>query len=174
MIRPHAFTSAVIGVLALCRPALAHPPGTTAVNLTVRADRFEADVTIDAEALRLKEAALGTTIDDLVTVAFDGVPVRPAAERLLSPDGQTALIKLTGVMPPGATTVTWRASLVYGAYVVSIGEENAAPLVQWLQGPEPTAPYRLHPQHDTSARNSAIFALALAASSLLIPRSRKR
>ncbi|MBI3401741.1 MAG: hypothetical protein HY048_10000 [Acidobacteria bacterium] len=171
MIRRHVAAAALIGLAAVCRPALAHPPGTTVVDLTVRDGRFEADLTIDAEALRLKEAALGRPVADLVALVFDGVAVQAAAQTTTSPDGQTALVRLTGVTPPGATSVTWRSALVYGAYLVSIREEGSAPVVQWLQGPQASRPYQLHPRQDSGARNSVIFALALAASSLLIPRS---
>lgn len=169
-----ALVATAIALLVFGRAAFAHPPGTTTVDLTLHDGRFEADLTIDAEALRLKQTAPRRPVVDLIAIAFDGVSVRPAVEMTASPDGQTAVVRLSGVTPPGATSVTWSSSLVYGAYVIAIRERRAEPVVQWLQGPQTSAPYRLHPPEEIGSRNNILFALALAASAHLLPRSPRR
>ncbi|MBI3493135.1 MAG: hypothetical protein HY047_15350 [Acidobacteria bacterium] len=174
MNRLRAIAVAAIGLVAFVRPALAHPPGTTTVDLVLHDGRFNASITIDADALRLKPAALQRPIVDLAGIAFDGVSVTPAVETTTSPDGQTTVVTLSGDVPPDATSVTWKSSLVYGAYLLTIRDGGDAPRAQWLQGLQPSTPYALRSSHDVRSRNNILFALALSASALLLPRAVKR
>lgn len=168
-----ALATTVISLAALAHPAFAHPPGTTIVDLTLTGGRtYEAVITIDANALRVKQAAFGRGVTELVQIAFDGVVAVGPAETTCSQDGQTAFVRLRGAVPAEAATVTWRSSLVYGAYVLTIRDGRATPSVEWLQGPQVSAPHQLQRPADLAWRNHILFALALCASSLLLPRRR--
>jgi hydrogenase/urease accessory protein HupE len=47
-------------------------------------------------------------------------------------------IRLTGIAPEGARTVTWSASLVYGSYPLAVRSPDGREVVQWLAGQEPS------------------------------------
>jgi hypothetical protein len=133
--------AALIALLALAGSVSAHPPGTTAVDLTLHADTFDVAIFIDPDALRLKESALGRPLVDLIDVAFDGR--RAAVDRVPSPDAaDRSLVLLRGRIPDQARTVTWSSSLIYGAYPVTFLEDGRAASVQWLSGFE-IATYQL-------------------------------
>jgi hypothetical protein len=134
--------AALIALLALAGSASAHPPGTTAVDLTLHADTFDVALVIDPDALRLKESALGRPLADLIDVSFDGR--RAAVDRVPSPSGSAdrSLVLLRGCIPGEARTVTWSSSLIYGAYPVTFLTDGREASVQWLSGFD-TATYQL-------------------------------
>jgi len=127
-------------VLAFAAAASAHPAGTSEIALTLRPDRtFVVAVTIDADALQAKLAALQQPIERLVDVRFDGVAASTQAAAPTVEAGM-ARVRLAGVVPPGAGDVSVRTKLVYGSYALTIQPIDAAPSAQWVQGFDASAP----------------------------------
>jgi hypothetical protein len=60
-------------------------------------------------------------------------------------------IRLTGRMPPDATTFTWRSTFVVGAYRMTI-VGRAGEVIEWLQGSQTSTPVDLDSQPASNER----------------------
>jgi len=60
-------------------------------------------------------------------------------------------IRLTGRMPPDATTFTWRSTFVVGAYRMTIAG-RAGEVIEWLQGSQTSTPVDLDSQPASNER----------------------
>lgn len=149
---------ALVALLALAGSASAHPPGTTAVDVTLHADTVDVAVTIDPAALRLKESAFGRPLVQLIDLSFDGkrTVLDPAPPRA---GADPAVVLLHGRIPNNARTARLTSSLVYGAYPVTFLEDGHAPNIQWLSGFE-TASYPLR-SADAPASSGLLTYLSL-------------
>jgi hypothetical protein len=87
-----------------------------------------------------------------VQIAFDGVPVRPeTVELVLRPAGAEAVptapeltVRLSGKVPVGANTFTFRNAGAPGAYMLTISTEGDAEASrQWIEGGAESEPYVL-------------------------------
>ena len=85
-------------------------------------------------------------------IAFDGKTVRPSKVELVLPPGGAAAVpgapeltlRLSGDVPAGAKTFTFRNAGAPGAYMLTIQSEGDAEASrQWLEGPAETEPYTL-------------------------------
>ena len=154
-----------IGCLLVARIA-AHPVATTTVAVAVGGGRCVATITADADPLIAKLEALsvdplpsrsaattaerGLRLDALsatllahVTIAFDGQIIALDAEPATLTDTGQATIRLTGISPAGARTLTWSSSLVYGSYPLAVRTPDGREIVQWLQAQERSQPVAL-------------------------------
>ena len=150
----------------------AHPTALTHALITVNADRtLEVTFTTLGEPLVTKLEALGgvppglvssveairtrlVELQDVLTtqlvVYADSAPVRLrfiGAAPVTDESGKFA-VRLSARLPAGATTVSWRSSLVSGTYPLAVRREGApAPVsdeaFEWLTGPEISRTYRL-------------------------------
>ncbi len=148
---------ACLVVLLLAHGAVfhAHEIGTTRVAAVLHEGRYEIEIVTDAAALAEKLDAQGgeprIARDEQflqgVTVAFDGVAVRPAISYAVSPavDAVTpalATIRLTGETPGEARAFTWTYSWTFASYALSVtGAEASAPAVEWLEGGQSSTPF---------------------------------
>ena len=162
--------------VAAAPPASAHELGTTRVSIVFgNAGAYRVEVRTDAAALLEKLEAMAdvdvTTTDDVprldlatrlrareeifwsrVRLAFDG---RPAAavplEFVVAPPADAtspavAVLRWSGVLPPGSTHFTWRYGWTFASYALSArngvspnppGDETARvdePAITWLEG----------------------------------------
>ena len=90
-----------------------------------------------------------------VTLAFDGRAAQPeisftvpssstASDSALTPT--VATIRLTGVVPTGAASLTWAYGWTFASYAVSVVQQADAPAYpQWVDGGSPSAPFDLGP-----------------------------
>jgi len=85
-------------------------------------------------------------------IAFDGKTVRPSKVELVLPPGGAAAVpgapeltlRLSGDVPAGAKTFTFRNAGAPGAYMLTIQSEGDAEASrQWLEGPAESEPYTL-------------------------------
>jgi HupE / UreJ protein len=83
---------------------------------------------------------------------FDGKPVRPDKVELVLPPGGAAAVpdapeltlRLSGDIPPGAKTFTFRNAGAPGAYMLTIQTEGQADAVRlWIEGTGESEPYTL-------------------------------
>lgn len=110
--------------------AQAHEIGTTRVAVSFpEPGAYLVEITTDPEALKEKwqggEAAFLSRVD----LRFDGVRATPS----LHQDGGT--IRLTGVLPAGAQTFTWKYGWTFTSYGLTVGPNSV-----WLDGGETSAP----------------------------------
>jgi hypothetical protein len=163
-----ALTLAAIAIIAIASGpvVLAHPTASTIVTITLGQDRsVEVAIACEADALLTKLeavsgaamstgpmarggldariAALEDTLTASLELRFDGAPVALHWAGITSADGQPSVIRLTGLVRPGASMGAWRTSLVYGSYPLVIRHAgDPAESVQWLQGPQTSDSFR--------------------------------
>ena len=149
--------AACVVVLVLGYSAVfhAHEIGTTRVSAVLHDGRYGIEIVTDAAALAEKLEADSresrVTRDDLflqrVTVAFDGVAVRPDISYAVSPAADAvspalATIRLTGETPAEARAFTWTYSWTFASYALSVtGADASAPAVEWLEGGQSSTPF---------------------------------
>ena len=132
-----------IALLSPATPAVAHPTATTDVRIAIGARTVDVTVTSDAEALRVKLAALQRSLVDCIDLRVDGVSATlQIVDRAAVTPGREA-IHLRAAIPEGAARVMWSWSLVMGSYPVVVHRAGAADVTDWLQGSESTAPYAI-------------------------------
>ena len=161
---------AVVAVaLASVIPARAHEIGKTQVAALFGNGRYQIDVTVDPDALLTKLEVFGgitksspadrTDRDrhiqslsliflDHFFVAFDGHRVRATFEYrpapLLSDLVRTpSVVRLTGVVPDAARSVTLAYGLAMGSYAVNIRIGDSPVQTEWLDGGAESAPTSL-------------------------------
>ncbi|HKE84148.1 MAG TPA: HupE/UreJ family protein [Vicinamibacterales bacterium] len=163
MIRQFRSTLTLLALVAIVGiRAEAHPLATTTVSISLETrDRLTISIAADADALIAKLEALAgsaatkaTTADDgrtrlrdlmptlisHIEVRVDGTPVIPALDSIEVDGTRQAAIGLHAPMPPGASGVTWRSTFVFGSYPLAMRSADGQEVVQWLQGPETSAP----------------------------------
>jgi hypothetical protein len=144
----------------------AHPTATTEVALTFADEAVDVAMTCDADALVVKLEALAgaamsngaltpaarmarilalpQTLLDRIDLRVDEVRIGLTMTGVTAIDDQRIAVRLTGLVPRGALQATWRTSLVSGSYPVVIRRAGASgDTTEWLQGPQPSAAYRL-------------------------------
>ena len=159
-LRLAATTLALVAIVGM--RAEAHPLATTTVSMSYDTrDRLTMSISADADALIAKLEALAgdaaakassahdcrVRLRDLVPtfishvdVRVDGTPVIPALDSIEVDGTRQAAIVLHATMPPDAKRVTWRSSFVFGSYPLAMRSADGHEVVQWLQGPETSAP----------------------------------
>ena len=120
--------SLLLFLLALA--AQAHEIGTTRVAVTFpEPGAYLVEITTDPAALKEKwqggEAAFLSRVD----LRFDGVRATPS----LRQEGGT--LRLSGVLPAGAQTFTWKYGWTFASYGLTVGPNSV-----WLDGGETSAP----------------------------------
>lgn len=147
----------ILSIVLLCAGATsAHEIGTSRVSVLFHEGRtYEIEIVTDAGALdeKLQSISLTGDYDELfrqrVTVAFDGVAVRPATSYSIEPavDAASAAaetIRLTGEIPAGAKTFTWNFGWTFASYAMTVrNAESDEPATQWLEGGDTSAPFVL-------------------------------
>ena len=108
---------ALILAALLAVPATAHEIGTLRVNVVFHRDHTWSAAVIGAPRLVLQA----------VEVRFDGVK----------------MTTLSGPIPPGAKTFTWRYARAYSTYALSLSNEGEANLRQWIEGDATSKPFNL-------------------------------
>lgn len=99
-----------------------------------------ADAAVDPDQRGVRLDALETGLVTGVMIEFDGQRITPRAEPAeISLSGQ-ATIRIVGDVPPGARSMTWASSLIFGSYPVAIRSLDDRQTLVWLQGPERTDP----------------------------------
>jgi len=160
------------GLLLPDTVGLAHEIGTSHVTVRFEDDRtYTIEVVTDAQALLAKLAASGgatpsatwdaialaqrlTSLDAgfrrRLTVAFDGSNVRPAtatysvAAATAATSAPIATIRLSGHVPDGARTFTWKYGWTFASYALVVkGSRSAAATTEWLEGGESSSPFTL-------------------------------
>ena len=162
----------------------AHPLGTTVVTIasTATAGARDVDVTIDADAVALagklhalagrtspsgppSAATLRAQIDDLrqtlltlVELRSDNVRVDLVWIDAAVADDLQATIRLRGQTADGDRSLTWQSSLVFGSYPVVLRPgEGRDDEVQWLAGPQTSAPVTLRGESDRGGHVVSTF-----------------
>lgn len=97
-------------------PVAAHEIGTMQVHAVFRKDHT---YSIRIAGTRVRPEAC--------EMRFDGLRVRA----------------LSGEIPQGARTFTWRYSRAYATYALTLENEGSQPLRQWIEGDAPSAPFAL-------------------------------
>jgi hypothetical protein len=147
----------------------AHEIGTTRVSVLFRADRtYEIAVVTDAasllEKLRISAGQSSASAPSSVSqteleafdeffrhrvkVSFDGAPAQPAAQFTVSPSANSAgpdvaTVRLTGEIPTSARTFTWNYGWTFASYALTISTDRTAPVTEWLEGGDSSAPFSL-------------------------------
>ena len=108
----------------------AHEIGTTRVAVSFpEPGAYLVEITTDPEALKEKwqggEAAFLSRVD----LRFDGVRATPSFRQ------EGGAIRLTGVLPAGAQTFTWKYGWTFASYGLTVGPNSV-----WLDGGEASAP----------------------------------
>lgn len=99
------------------------------------------------------EARVGGLIADSINgvhVAFDGREVAPRVA-VVRPEGGVSVaeapelkLRLSGAIPGGARTFTWRNDVKLGTYMLAIRTEGQEAIArQWIEGPAESEPFRL-------------------------------
>jgi len=137
--------------------ARAHEIGTTRVSALLKDGRYAVEVVTDAAALaekldavsdRARPRPFGDVYVGRVHVMFDGVETIPSVDRVLSQsaDGATrvATIRLTGALPTGAKTFSWKYGWTFASYALTVRRDlSDNSETQWLEGGDTSAPFNL-------------------------------
>jgi hydrogenase/urease accessory protein HupE len=110
-------------LLLLAAALHAHEIGTTRATVTFHDREYAVEIVTDPASLDEKLAAAGLPFESRVRVAFDGDEVLPSVRR--SGD----VIRLTGAIPPGARSFSWRYGWTFATYALTVDGRT-----QWLEG----------------------------------------
>lgn len=162
--------AAVVALVALSRPGIAHEIGKTQVTATfLPSGTYQVDIVVDPDALVTRLAvfrgesppgtlsrterdrrivAMRRAFTDAVTIDFDGVPGRPEfeyrpASAISDLASSPSTIRLTGRPPPGAKQVTFTYRLAMGSYALNARVGDAPPQTLWIEGPHQSDPVSL-------------------------------
>lgn len=136
----------VIALLLCCLTVPAHEIGTTRVSVLLLEGRtYDVEIATDAGALAEKLGASPADAGDKflqrVKLAFDEKEVRPA----IAYSGAPAIIHLSGRIPPGARSFTWKFGWTFASYALTIRSgASGNPTTQWLEGGETSVPFAMH------------------------------
>lgn len=146
-----AFWTALLALLAVATSAPAHDFGSMKVVATFTADRYVIEITLFPEhlpAARRPEmsgerfAEYARAFADAAAIRFDGAPAAPEVAPLAPPASVTdqvvmppPAIRLSGVLPPGATSFAWSHGWPKDDYLLcSQNPTSAEPACQWISG----------------------------------------
>ena len=158
-----------MAALLLCVNAHAHEIGKSQVSIVLRDSAFQADVTVDPDALLSKLEAFGgrpvsretsrADRDERIralagvflersVVRVDGRPIHPAFAYLpvsaFSDLAQTpSLVRLTGTLPPGARELDFAYGLALGTYALNTRFGDGPVQTQWIVGGDVSQPISL-------------------------------
>ena len=114
----------------------AHEIGTTRVAVDFRQGRtYEIEIVTDAATLA--ERLAGNPFESRVKVAFDSLEAAPAVAM------SGGVIRLSGAIPPGARSFTWKYGWTFASYALTIRDGSAPPRTEWLEGGQTSAPFAL-------------------------------
>jgi hypothetical protein len=126
---------ACLFVLALSAavPAAGHDLEKTQVSITFATDgTFVADVTNDADWLKLRLESIPGPFADRVVLWVDGREIRPSSAELIA--GPPAINRLRGRVPIDARTLRWFYGLVIDPYPLTIHRGDGRIVVEEVQG----------------------------------------
>jgi hydrogenase/urease accessory protein HupE len=101
----------------------AHEIGTTRVAVTFHDRAYAVEIVTAPASLDEKLAVTGLPFESRVRVSFDGGEVLPSVHRA----GE--VIHLTGAIPPGARSFSWRYGWTFATYALTVDGRT-----QWLEG----------------------------------------
>lgn len=136
--------------LVAALPARAHELGKVQVYATFHKDgTYEIEVPVDPEHLGPEDGPIEPFLRafaESAVVAFDGQAVKPDARiEPPNPSGRPGrTLRLSGTIPGGARTFTWKSTMPQGAYPLILkneGDESAE--WKWLKGGETSPPFTL-------------------------------
>jgi len=156
------FCAAIVAV-TFGASAQAHEIGTTRVSIVFQQGRtYEAEIVTDAGTLAGKLGApagpgelrsalsgAGETFLRRVALFFDGSEVKPAVRFSVAPekeDGSPALatVRLTGAIPAGARSFTWKYGWTFASYALTFrNDPSAVSTTAWLEGGQISAPFQV-------------------------------
>jgi hydrogenase/urease accessory protein HupE len=110
----------------------AHEIGTTRVAVTFHGRDYTIEIVTDPASLDEKLAATGVPFESRARVSFDGAEVLPAVHR------SGGVIRLTGAIPPGAHSFSWRYGWTFATYALTVDGRT-----QWLEGGQVSDPFPL-------------------------------
>jgi len=147
------------------RRVAAHPLATTTVAIAVRSDDVHVIIAADADPLIAKLEALGdlapsairtgdertarlrdltATLLSHLDLRTDGSPLALESQRVSVDDTGQATWQLRASLPPRAQSLTWRSTFIFGSYPLAVRQMSGRESVEWLQGPETSAPVAIH------------------------------
>jgi len=159
------FSCLFLFVVCAAASLSAHPAGSTAVSIVVRADsavdllitaeaqpllsKLEAlammpatsETSRDARARRLGE--LRETLLAHVELRVDDAPVALAWQDATIDDAGVASVRLTSRVPETARTMTWKTSLIFGSYPLGVSRQRGEETLVWVAGAASSGRLRL-------------------------------
>jgi len=143
----------------------AHEIGTTRVTVRFPTpSSYDIEIVTDGQALLEKlETITGHTSNrapgarfvaleqvfrDRVQLAFDGRVMHPQTLATFAPPANElsppkAIVRLTGIVPPGANHLTWTYGWTFASYALRVENSTGDPITQWLDGNESSRPVPL-------------------------------
>jgi hypothetical protein len=167
MMRVHRHAAAIVlAWLSFAAPAFGHALASTIVSVAeTRPGLIEVTVEAEADALIAKLEALSgapasqppatreerrARLESLwpslrahIEARVNGQPVVFELRDTTVDDTAQAAIHLRAKTPAGRHEFTWRSTFVFGAYRLATKDGRDADVIQWLQGPQTSAPITL-------------------------------
>lgn len=165
----------VLCAVLVCRAVTAHAhtlastvvsvkmtqPGTVSVRIAAEADPFIAklealagiaasDPPTTSEERRSRIESLFPTLRAHLDARVGGTPLVLELRDIAVDDTAQAEMHLTAKVGDGPHTFRWRSTFIFGAYQLATSSAGAAEQVEWLQGPQVSAPITLEPLRATS------------------------
>jgi hypothetical protein len=164
--RAQCAAALVLASLSFAVPAFGHALASTIVSVAeIRPGLISVIVEAEADALIAKLEALAgapasqpsstseerrARLESLwprlrahIDARVNGRPVVFELRDTTVDDTAQAAIHLTARTPAGPLEFTWRSTFVFGAYRLAITRRGDADVIQWLQGPQTSAPITL-------------------------------
>jgi hypothetical protein len=149
----HALASTIVSV-TMTRP------GTLEVTIAAEADPFIAklealagiatsDPPTTREGRRSRIESLFPTLRSHIDGRVTGIPLVLELQDVAVDDTAQVEMHLTAKVGDGPQTFSWRSTFIFGAYQLATRSGGAAERVEWLQGPQTSAPITLEPIHAT-------------------------
>lgn len=157
----------VLALLSFAASSHAHALATTTVSIVeTRAGLIEVTIEAEADALIAKLEALagipGTipatmaarrealeslipTLQAHIDARVNGAPLDLTLRDITVDDTAQAAIHFTASASSESREFTWRSTFIFGAYQLTIKSGHDSDKVQWLQGPQTSAPITLVP-----------------------------
>jgi len=146
-------------VLLIASVAGAHEIGTTRVTAEFHESRFDIGIVTDAVSLAEKiegrPLAAGATELQLQSIlekgdaqfrrraqaSFDGVAAQ--AKITFAVQGTTATVRMAGDVPKDARNFMWNYGWTFASYALTVRNDSAHPVTQWLEGDQASTPFVL-------------------------------
>jgi hypothetical protein len=149
----HTLASTVVSVKMI-------HPGTVTATIAAEADpliaKLEAlagvaawDAPTTADGRRSRIEALFPTLRAHIDARADGTPLVLELQDIAVDDTAQVEMHLTANVSNGPHTFTWRSTFIFGAYQLATRSGSATDVIEWLQGPQTSAPITLEPLRDS-------------------------